>query len=141
MIYCFDIDGVMADKTSVQHLDCTKSAQREEFEKAVPGLPVRRNFFELVNKLGRVCFLTSRTENLRGRTNKWLLDNGVMAEYELFMRPEGNNDTCRVLKLAMLEVILQEEKQNIMFFDDNPFTCLTVEKKLGNKGVSVCEVL
>ena len=142
MIYCFDIDGVLADKTSIQKLDCTKPEERAEFEKAVPSLPARKNFINLVNKLGAVCFLTSRTENLRGRTNKWLLENGVQAEYELLMRPVGNDDTCRVLKIKMLGQLLNVfEKTPIIFFDDKLFTCLAVQKKLGKFGVSVCEVL
>ena len=142
MIYCFDIDGVLADKKSIEKLDCTKTSQREAFEKAVPGLPARKNFIELVNKIGFVYFLTSRAENLRGRTNKWLFENGVKAEYELLMRPLENDDTCRVLKIKMLESLLSVfDKTPIMFFDDNPFTCLSVEKQLGKYGVSVCEVL
>ncbi|MBQ4493318.1 MAG: hypothetical protein II972_01780 [Elusimicrobiaceae bacterium] len=140
MIYCFDIDGVLADKTSIQKLDCTKPEERAEFEKAVPSLPARKNFINLVNKLGAVCFLTSRTENLRGRTNKWLLENGVNVEYELFMRPIGNTDKCQVLKVAMLKQIIATWN-SIMFFDDNPFTCMAVQKQLGKYGVSVCEVL
>lgn len=140
MIYCFDIDGVLADKTSIQKLDCTKETDKLKFEEAVPGLPVRENFVEFVNNLGGVYFLTSREETLRGRTNKWLLENGVNIDYELFMRPIGNKDKCSVLKVAMLEKILYPGAK-VMFFDDSPFTCMAVQKKLGKCGVSVCEVL
>lgn len=146
MIYCFDIDGVLADKTSIQKLDCTKEADRFRFEKAVPDLPVRENFVCLVNDLGSVLggvfFLTSRAENLRGITNKWLLDNGVKVRYELYMRPLDNNEKCQDLKINMIKTLMKTfEGSSIMYFDDNPFTCLAVQKKLGKFGVSVCEVL
>ena len=158
MIYCFDIDGVLADKTTIQKLDCTKEADRLQFEKAVPGLPARESFIYLVNLIGStrkefvglkvfnlvsgIFFLTSREETLREKTNKWLFDNGVYVNYDLFMRPTGNNDTCPKLKVAMLKALIREYPgQKIMFFDDNPITCFAVKKQLEKYGVSICEVL
>lgn len=143
MIAIFDIDGVLADKTPIQKLNCQDPMQRAEFERAVPTLAPRPQMVELIKILAvakvSIALFTSRSTNIKEETKKWLEEQDICYD-ALFMRAQGDNRSCtEVKKEYFAKFLLSFKDEKILVFEDNPVTAMMFKKKSSQLAI-VCEV-
>ncbi len=120
----FDMDGTLADVSSIRHLVVKGSKNRnfDEFHtRSVDCPPIQwvKNCALLAKDIGlTVIQVTARQEKYRPHTSWWLADNGVPSD-GLFMRPNGDYRPDYDVKRHML-MSLQNSFDIIRAYDDNP---------------------
>lgn len=125
-----DIDGTIADAAGKRCIyDTTKYDQDEVI------VPV----WDLISKLwafhkpATMIFLTGRDERGRGQTVTWLKDKLGLApeDYQLLMRPDGNNIPDYVFKEEAFNTHIDGKYHVIAWFEDRFRNVMMARTKLG----------
>jgi len=142
MIAIFDIDGVLADNSYTQRLDCTKPAQAAKFAREIETVKPLVSGVVLIKAIAeagyKVFIMTARSAELRLITENWLDDN-LLPRENVFMRPLGNQDTPAALKEKQLHELAARflpadlSVENIIAFEDDK----TVAEMYNRHGIKV----
>lgn len=121
---CFDMDGTLADVSSIRHLVAKGEAERnfDEFHRRSVDCPpirwVRQAAREAKTMGFTVIQVTARQEKYRPHTSWWLADNRVPSD-GLFMRTDGDFRPDHEVKRDMLNNLLRAYDIR-KAYDDNP---------------------
>lgn len=111
MIFIFDIDGTVADiDHRLHHITGEKQDWRTFYSECSKDRPIKE-VIEVAQSLtsfgNKIIALTGRSEEIRKKTEDWLMWNGVYIT-NLLMRKEGDHRTDAVIKSEMLDKILTD---------------------------------
>lgn len=144
MIYVFDIDGTIANNEHRSHLlpssDFHLTSSWSDYNNACSGDSAIIPMINMVNalaELSTVYIMTSRSDEVKWRTLKWLQNNDV--EYDrIYMRSRFDNRKDYIIKEEWLNDLCEGDKANVIIFEDNP-NVISHLRNCGYSVMSVCE--
>jgi hypothetical protein len=139
----FDLDGTLAliDKRRAKALKLNGKLNWGEFFKPEniqldePNIPVIKTFQSLKQSGFEVGIFSGRDSISRKETEKWLLENGIEADF-FKMRPQGSHTPDDVLKKMWLTEMISDGKEIMCVFDDRD----KVVKMWRDNGISCFQV-
>lgn len=102
----FDIDGTIADCSHRLHLIADKPKQWDRFHaECVNDTPICRivELLRMIKNEHRIIFVTTRPYSSLYHTTRWLFENCQIAEFQIFMRKDGDYRPDDIIKLEILE--------------------------------------
>jgi phosphoglycolate phosphatase-like HAD superfamily hydrolase len=122
LAYIFDVDGTLANVDPYIHLVRGPNKDYDSFHEAsIDALPN----FEVVQMLNQAFFdqmhiliVTSRKENWRGLTSRWLANNDI-GHHALYMRKDDDNRPDYEVKKDIL-LKIKKHWNVVHAVDDNP---------------------
>lgn len=139
MIIVFDVDGTLCDATHRLHYWKEKPKNWDKFmSEAINDAPIKP-----ICKLARdmwaaghtILLCTGRGEESRNITERWMVKNNILVD-SIYMRAEGDRRSDEIVKIELLEKIVDQFGQPDVWFDDRP----RVVKALRANGVYVVDV-
>ncbi|MDR0645614.1 MAG: hypothetical protein LBG46_01080 [Elusimicrobiota bacterium] len=141
MIAIFDIDGVLADKSEIKHLNCRNEREREIFENKIEDLPLTP-LAQIMAFMPyhRILFITARRDATREKTEQWLNKNiGLTYPYysQIYMRADGDDSPSANVKERALGIIKDlYPEEDIIVFED----AAACAKMFKENGCTVCHI-
>lgn len=131
-LYIFDIDGTLCNIEHRLHfLEDKKDSRRwDKFYKAcvsdLPNAPVIQTMHALWNNGAEIWLFSGRSEDVRGETVEWLLNNTSLPNwlFEIYpqflsMRPSKDYTEDHLLKESWLENMMHDDLDRLVaVFDD-----------------------
>lgn len=143
MIYIFDIDGTIADLTHrLHHIQKTPKDWSGFFQDCADDEPIPEVVevaAALNSRLNTIILITGRSDEIRDKTEKWLVEKGVHYGW-LLMRKAGDHREDNVVKSELLDELLSKtgmKESNIAgVFEDRQ----QVVKMYRDRGLRVFQV-
>jgi len=116
-----DIDGTIADLQHRRVYINSKPKNYAAFERGIPHDLPHQHVIDVVNALydagWRIVLCSGRGEQSRGVTEEWLVKHGVKY-HVLFMRAKGDYRADNIVKMELLDKILEAGYNPSFAFDD-----------------------
>ena len=127
-LYIFDLDGTLADLQHGAHIVDEKH-HRNRWRRFHPAcdrdIPIRHaiHTMELLRRFADIWIFSGRSEEVRGETVAWLMQNTSFSESELerilTMRQEGDHRADDIVKREWLDGLQEDDRKRLVAaFDD-----------------------
>jgi hypothetical protein len=137
-VVVFDLDGTLANADHRMHWVSSHPKNWKACDAAIPQDIVHSDIAWILDFLPldtRIILCTGRSENVREVTEAWLRDNHI--EYNaLYMRPSGDFRKDSVVKVELLQQIINDYGKPYLWFDDRQ----QVVDALRAQGIRVLQV-
>jgi uncharacterized HAD superfamily protein len=119
-VVVFDIDGTLANADHRMHWVSSKPKNWAACDAAIPQDTIHTDIAWILDFLPldtRIILCTGRSEKVREVTEVWLRDNHI--EYNaLYMRPTGDFRKDYIVKVELLQQIINDYDKPYLWFDD-----------------------
>ena len=119
-VVVFDLDGTLANADHRMQWVSSKPKNWAACDAAIPQDTVHTDIAWILDFLPldtRVILCTGRSESVREVTEAWLRSNHI--EYDaLYMRPTGDFRKDSVVKVELLQQIINDYDKTYLWFDD-----------------------
>ena len=119
-VVVFDLDGTLANADHRMHWVSSKPKNWAACDAAIPQDTVHTDIAWILDYLPldtRIILCTGRSDSVRETTEQWLRDNHI--EYDaLYMRPTGDFRKDSVVKVELLQQIINDYGKPYLWFDD-----------------------
>ena len=119
-VVVFDIDGTLANADHRMHWVSSKPKNWAACDAAIPQDTVHTDIAWILDFLPldtRIILCTGRSEKVREVTEAWLRSNDI--EYNaLYMRPTGDFRKDYIVKVELLQQIINDYGKPYLWFDD-----------------------